>query len=90
MPTVKFDVAVNETEIRDYINQQLDQAMRESLLVWDIETMSKRTCMSKSFLENEFLHDPRMKLIERRKEKGKRFWFYEESKQVMKDIMDEW
>ncbi|MEC2307795.1 hypothetical protein [Bacillus atrophaeus] len=90
MPTVKFDVAVNETEIRDYINQQLDQAMRGSLFVWDIETMSKRTCMSKSFLENEFLHDPRMKLIERRKEKGKRFWFYEESKQVMKDIMDEW
>ncbi|AEB62433.1 hypothetical protein JDW21_21750 [Bacillus subtilis] len=90
MPTVKFDVAVNETEIRDYINQQLDQAIRESLFVWDIETMSKRTCMSKSFLENEFLRDPRMKLIERRKEKGKRFWFYEESKQVMKDIMDEW
>ena len=32
LPTVKFDVAVNETEIRDYINQQLDQAIRESLL----------------------------------------------------------
>ncbi|MGD7016876.1 hypothetical protein ACQCVC_12185 [Bacillus altitudinis] len=46
--------------------------------------------MSKRFLENEFLHDPRMKLLERRKERGKRFWFYEESKEVMKQIMDEW
>ncbi|MED1122423.1 hypothetical protein [Bacillus atrophaeus] len=90
MQIADVTVNVNQSEIRNYINQQLDQAMRESLFVWDIETMSKRTCMSKSFLENEFLHDPRMKLIERRKEKGKRFWFYEECKQVMKDIMDEW
>ncbi|WP_185960092.1 hypothetical protein [Planococcus soli] len=52
--------------------------------------MAKRTCMSKSFLENEFLDDPRMKLLERRKEKGKRFWFYEESLIVMKELMDEW
>ncbi|MEC3674727.1 hypothetical protein P9176_09895 [Bacillus velezensis] len=90
MPIVNLDVAVNQAEIRDYINQQLDQVIKTSLFIWDIETMSRRTCMSKSFLENEFLRDPRMKLLERRKEKGKRFWFYEESKQVMKDIMDEW
>lgn len=90
LPIVNLDVAVNQTEVRDYINQQLDHVIKESLFVWDIETMSKRTCMSKSFLENEFLRDPRMKLLERRKEKGKRFWFYEESKQVMKEIMDEW
>lgn len=90
MQIADVTVNVNQSEIRSYINQQLDQAITESLFVWDIETMSKRTCMSKSFLENEFLCDPRMKLLERRKEKGKRFWFYEESKQVMKEIMDEW
>ena len=90
LPIVNLDVDVNQTEIRDYINQQLDQVIKASLFIWDIETMSRRTCMSKSFLENEFLRDPRMKLLERRKEKGKRFWFYEESKQVMKEIMDEW
>lgn len=83
-------VNVNQTEIRNYVNQKLNEALHESLFAWDIETMSKRTCMSKSFLENEFLCDPRMKLLERRKEKGKRFWFYEESKRVIKEIMDEW
>ncbi|PRS42907.1 hypothetical protein C6Y01_09775 [Bacillus sp. NMCC46] len=90
MSIVNLDVAVNQDEIRNYINQQLESALEEVLFTWDIDEMSKRTCMSKRFLENEFLHDPRMKLLERRKERGKRFWFYEESKEVMKQIMDEW
>jgi hypothetical protein len=83
-------VTINQNEVKSYINEKLEESIRDVLFLWDLEQMSKRTCMSKSFLENEFLHDPRMRLLERRKEKGKRFWFYEESKQVMKQIMDEW
>lgn len=81
---------VNQSEIRSYINQKLEEQLKEALFTWDLDQMSKRTCMSKTFLENEFLHDPRMRLLERRKEKGKRFWFYEQSLEVMKEIMDEW
>ncbi|MEK5055848.1 hypothetical protein MHH96_20880 [Niallia sp. FSL K6-0212] len=81
---------VNQAEIRSYINQKLEEQLKEALFTWDLDQMSKRTCMSKTFLENEFLHDSRMRLLERRKAKGKRFWFYEESKQVMREIMDEW
>lgn len=84
------EVKINQAEIKSYIDQKLEENLNKSLFTWDIEEMAKRTCMSKSFLENEFLRDPRMKLLERRKEKGKRFWFYEESKLVMKQIMDEW
>lgn len=36
------------------------------------------------------LRDSRMLLLERRKEKGKRYWFYEQSLEVMEQIMDEW
>lgn len=90
MPIAEVNIDVDQSEIREYINQKLDETLKNALFVWDIEEMSKRTCMSKSFLENEFLHDPRMKLLERRKEKGKRFWFYEQSLEVMKEIMDEW
>jgi hypothetical protein len=86
----EINVQVNQTEVKSYINQKLQESLDEVLFTWDIDQMSKRTCMSKSFLENEFLQDPRMKLLERRKEKGKRFWFYEESKQVLREIMDEW
>lgn len=90
MQIAEINVQVNQTEVKSYINQKLQESFDEVLFTWDIEQMSKRTCMSKSFLENEFLQDPRMKLLERRKEKGKRFWFYEESKQVLREIMDEW
>lgn len=84
------EVKINQAEIKSYIDQKLEENLSKSLFTWDTEEMAKRTCMSKSFLENEFLRDPRMKLLERRKEKGKRYWFYEESKLVMKQIMDEW
>jgi hypothetical protein len=84
------EVKINQAEIKSYIDQKLEENLKQTLFTWDIEEMSKRTCMSKSFLENEFLRDPRMKLLERRKEKGKRFWFYEKSIEVMKQIMDEW
>ncbi|MGD6872982.1 hypothetical protein ACQCU1_12465 [Sutcliffiella horikoshii] len=90
MPIANLTIDVDEKEVKDYINKKLEQAIHESLFMWDIDQMARRTCMSKSFLENEFLHDPRMKLLERRKEKGKRFWFYEDSKNAMKQIMDEW
>ena len=83
-------MTINQNEVKSYINEKLEESIRDVLFLWDLEEMSKRTCMSKSFLENEFLHDPRMRLLERRKEKGKRFWFYKESKLVMKEIMDEW
>jgi hypothetical protein len=84
------EVKINQAEIKSYIDQKLEENLKQTLFTWDIEEMSKRTCMSKSFLENEFLRDPRMKLLERRKEKGKRFWFYEKSIEVMKQIMGEW
>jgi hypothetical protein len=90
LPIAEISVNVNNEEIRGYINQKLEAALHECLFTWDLEQMARRTCMSKSFLENEFLHDPRMKLLERRKEKGKRYWFYEESKCVMRDIMNNW
>lgn len=90
MAIANINIDLDQEEIRQYINKKLDEELHHALITWDIIEMAKRTCMSKSFLENEFLHDPRMKLLERRKEKGKRFWFYEQSVLVMQEIMDEW
>lgn len=90
MTSIEVKVEINQDELRKYVNAQLDEAFQQVLFTWDINEMAKRTCMSKSYLENEFLHDPRMKLLERRKGKGKRYWYYEESLQIMREIMNEW
>ena len=90
MSFAKINVEINQEELKNYVNEKLDEAFREVLFTWDLDEMVKRTCMSKSFLENEFLHDPRMRLLQRQKPRGKRFWFYEPSKKVIQEIMDEW
>lgn len=90
MAFIEVNVDVDQEEIRKQVNNRIDKAIRETLFMWDINEMAKRTCMGKTFLEEEFLRDPRMKLLERRKGKGKRFWFYEQSIEVMKEIMEEW
>lgn len=90
MSIAKIDVSINQDEIKEYINEKIDQTLRQTLLFWDVVEMEKRMCMSRSFIENEFLHDPRLKLLERRKEKGKRFYPYEESLRIIASIMDSW
>lgn len=90
MSIAQVQVTVDQEEIRKQISEQLDEVYREAMFTWDVDEMVKRTCMSKSFLEEEFLKDPRMRLLQRQKPKGKRFWFYEPSLQVITEIMDEW
>ncbi|PAV29262.1 hypothetical protein CIL05_12765 [Virgibacillus profundi] len=85
-----INVDVDQEQVRAYINEKLDKMLNETLLYWDINEMAKRTTMSKSFLENEILHDSRMKLLERRKSKGKRIWPFEASAKVIQEITDEW
>lgn len=90
MSLAKINVSINQDEIRKYINEQINQELRQALVFWDINRMSEMTCLSKSFIENEFLNDIRMKRLERRKEKGKRIWPFEESVKALQAIMDEW
>ncbi|MBT2569838.1 hypothetical protein J7I83_04435 [Planococcus sp. ISL-110] len=90
MSIIEVGINIDHEEIRKLVDEKLDEAIQQVLFTWDITEMTKRTCMGKTFLEEEFLRDPRMKLLERRKDKGKRYWFYEESLVVMRQIMDEW
>lgn len=81
---------VDHKQIEKQLSEKIDKALRDVLLVWDISEMSKRLCMGRTFLEEEILCDPRMRALERRKGKGKRFWFYEPSLKVIQEIMDDW
>ncbi len=86
----EIKVDINHDEIQKHINRKIDESISQTMFVWDINRMAKAMCMSKSTLEKEFLHDPRMRLLERQKPNGKRYWFYQQSLEVMKEIMDEW
>lgn len=90
MPIAEISVDLDQAAIEKFINERLDQALRQTLFFWDINRMSEMISMSKSFIEEEFLHDNRMKLLERRKPKGKRVWPVAESLEVIRAIMDEW
>ena len=88
MPIANIDVAINEEEIKQHINQKLDDMIRESLIMIDVETLAKKMCLSKRFLEDEVLRDVRIKAIERKKSR-KRLYFYDELIPVLKEIMYE-
>lgn len=90
MEMVNTHIEMNKAEIQKHIKEQLDMEKRELFLYWDISEMMRQTCMSKSFLENEFLHNMRMIVHQRRKYKGKRYWLYKESVEAMHEIMNEW
>lgn len=90
MPFAELQVNLDDAEIKTMISERIEALINAELIYWDIEQMTKRLCMGRTFLESEFLQDPRMKLIERRKGKGKRFWPYKKSVEVIQEIMDEW
>lgn len=85
-----INVEIDQGQIREQINRKIDENINQTFLTIDINKMADLTCMSKSFLEQQILSDSRMKLLERKKEKGKRYWFYKESMETIGTILDEW
>lgn len=90
MSIAKIDVQIDEELVRQQLKDLVDETGRAMLLFWDIDEISKRTCLDKSYLTKHILIDPRMKVYERRRGKGKRIWLYEGSVQALKEIIDEW
>jgi hypothetical protein len=88
MALANVEVSLNEDEIKQYVESRLEDMIRESLILIDVETLSKRMCISRRFLEDEFLSDIRMKAIERRKSR-KRLYFYDEVIPVIREIIYE-
>jgi len=82
-------VNIDEKAIKEYILQQIDQQLHETLLMIDLERLAVITSMSKRFLEDEILSDPRMRLIERRRSR-KRWWFYKQALEVITEIVNDW
>lgn len=89
MPVANINVDVNEKEIQESIEKKIDEVVNKTLFYWDINKMSQMMSLSKSTLEREFLDDPRLKMLERKKTRGKRIWPVKESLEVIQTILDE-
>ncbi|QPA56107.1 hypothetical protein [Lysinibacillus sphaericus] len=89
MIPAQVQVDIDEKEIRNYIQQQLDECIRETILFIDIEGLVRITNFSKRFLEDAILSDPRVKQHQRQRAR-KRFWFYEPTIAAIKDIVNDW
>ncbi|SER94480.1 hypothetical protein SAMN04487944_11384 [Gracilibacillus ureilyticus] len=85
----KINVELDTDSIKKYIQQKIDEQVHESLFLVDVDTLCKKCSMSRRHMEEEFLNDPRFKLIEKRKAR-KRFYYWEEAKNVIEEIIDEW
>lgn len=89
MIPANVQVNIDEKAIKEYIQQHLNESIRETILFIDIEGLVKITNFSKRFLEDAILSDPRVKLYQRQRAR-KRFWFYEPTIATIKEIVNEW
>lgn len=89
MIPAQIKVDVDQEEIQKYIKERLDQQVRNELIFIDIKGLEEITSCSRRWLEEEVLIDPRMRLAERRKNR-KRLWVFEEAKEALLEIAEEW
>jgi len=84
-----IEVNFDKVAIRQYIEQKLNEEMREVLWLVDIDKMAELTCMSKRWLEDVITCDVRMRAIEIKKNR-KRWWPYRQAFEIINEITSEW
>lgn len=87
-----IQVQVDKEEFKRYMQQMFQDEIRgnlESYWLIDLKKMSELTCMSVRFLEDVIVNDPRMKVIEIKRNR-KRWWSYQEAMNVIFEITSEW
>jgi len=78
MLPANIEVNLDKQAIRQYIEKQLYEEIREVLWWIDLNKMSELTNMSPRFLESEIVSDVRMRTIEVKKNR-KRWWPYRQA-----------
>ena len=89
MIPAQVQVELDQEEIKKYIKEQINENMRHEYLFIDINKLAEITSCSKRWLEDELLHDQRIRMCERRKNR-KRLWLYPDVIEAIRTISDEW
>ena len=90
IPSAKIEVVIDEKVIKEQLEKHVNEIVDNSLLLIDVKGLAKRLSMSERFIEEEFLHDPRVRLHEVKKNR-KRWYFYKPTIEVIAKILrTEW
>lgn len=89
MLPANIELQLDKAEVRRYIEKRLDEEIRETLWLIDLDKMSDLTCMSKRWLEEVIACDVRMRAIEVKKNR-KRWWPAKQAFEVISEITSEW
>ena len=90
MIPAEIRIEVDEKMIREQFEKRVNEIVDSSLLLIDVKGLAKKLSMSERFIEEEFLHDPRIKLHEVKKNR-KRWYFYKPTIEAITEILTtEW
>ncbi|MFJ7953964.1 hypothetical protein ACIQZG_20905 [Lysinibacillus sp. NPDC096418] len=89
MLETKIELQLDKRSIQQHIEKQLDEAIQSQLWLVSVERLVQLTDMSKRWLEDEILCDPRMRAIERKKNR-KRWYLAQQAFEVINEITAEW
>lgn len=70
--------------------EEIVKKINEEYLLWDIETMAKKCCLSVSSVRRYIINKPSMKLLEAKPNGGKAVWPAEKAKEEILKIVSEW
>ncbi|KOS61970.1 hypothetical protein FJQ98_19400 [Lysinibacillus agricola] len=89
MLPAKIELQLDKKQIQQHIEKQLDESIQAQLWLVSVERLAQLTDMSKRWLEDEILNDPRMRAIERKKNR-KRWYLAQQAFEVITEITSEW
>lgn len=89
MIPAKVEIAIDEKLIRDQIEKRLDEVLTAQLWFVSVKRLATLMDMSERYLEDSILCDPRMKVLERRR--NRKIWYPAEAAfKTILEITNEW
>lgn len=89
MIPAEISVQIDEKAIREHLEKRLDEVLHTQLWYVSVKRLAALMDMSERYLEDAILSDPRMRVLECRK--NRKIWYPAEAAfKVIQEITSEW
>lgn len=89
IPAAEVKVNLDQEAIRKYIQEQLDQLLRQEYIFVDTNRLARMMNVSKRWMEEYILDDPRI-MVHLRQKNRKRLYLYPDVVEAIRDLSEEW